>query len=378
MAEWQRWIVKTQAWGKVIMQMLGTTLSLGDCGWAFIALWRVFTSFLLLILDYAEPTALALVCMTLVGCVTDPGKQLEQATMAHKQRQLPQKAFAVGYAPNGLWVAGWSYNSPTIESAKQTALRNCEEQAAWRGASVTCRVIYENDSFISQALESSSAPPPQPSRIASRPQPPTTQPAGSTGTGTFITADGLVLTANHVVRGASSIEVLTRDGRTLPARILSSSQSLDLAVLSTNAHTIAYFSVRLSKPTTGERVFTVGFPVPGVLGQEPKVSEGIVSAVSGFRDDAGFMQISIPIQPGSSGGPVLTEDGRLVGVITSTAAIAPFLQQTGTIPQNVNWAVHSSLAVTLLGKESENQPATTRKVAIDRALAAAVLIVAKK
>jgi S1-C subfamily serine protease len=111
-----------------------------------------------------------------------------------------------------------------------------------------------------------------------------------------------------------------------------------------------------------------------LLGQEPKVADGIINALSGIRDDAGFMQISIPIQPGNSGGPVVTEDGLLVGIVSSTASIAPFFERTGTIPQNVNWAVHSSLAVALLGLEGQKPLVRTRAQAIADTVKASVLI----
>ncbi len=211
----------------------------------------------------------------------------------------------------------------------------------------------------------------------SRAQPASTPKTASTGSGAFVSAEGLVLTAEHVVRGGKSIEVVTQDGRHVNARVQSSSRVLDLAILATDLTPPAFLPVRLEKPTPGARVFTVGFPVPGVLGQEPKVSDGVVSANTGIRDDASFMQISIPIQPGNSGGPVVTEQGALVGVVSSSAAISPFIERTGTLPQNVNWAVHSSLAVILLGHEGP-QPATrTRDQAITNTMRASVLIVVR-
>lgn len=304
------------------------------------------------------------------GCATF-GLQLEQQTNAHKLRAAP-KAFAVGYYPNGTWVAGWSYSQPSLEKAKEVALRGCEEQGAKRGAPITCRILYENDTFVSQTTSTAAPQTPRPPATA---QPaPQAGPIAGTGSGVFISADGTVLTAEHVIHGATNIEILTQDGRRLQARVTSASRSLDLAVLFTGAPADAFLPVRLSRPTPGARIFTVGYPLPGVLGQEPKVSDGIINAVSGIRDDAGFMQISIPIQPGNSGGPVVTEDGSLVGVVTSSAAIAPFLERTGTIPQNVNWAVHSSLAVTLLGAEGAKVPGKTRKQSISHTIRASVLV----
>lgn len=317
-------------------------------------------------------TILLLGIVAITGC-TSVGVQLEQKITAYK-RQPSQKAFAVGYYPNGFWVAGWNWGQLSLEIAKEEALRGCEEKAAMQGAPISCRIIYENDVFIAPATIADAEPKPDPADPRSRPP----ANAGSgTGSGVFISADGLILTAEHVIRGATNIEVLTQDGRRLSARVKSASRSLDLAVLATTANSTAFVPVCLTKPTTGARVFTVGFPLPGVLGQEPKVSDGIINAASGITDDAGFMQISIPIQPGNSGGPVVTEDGFLVGIVTSSAAIAPFLERTGTIPQNVNWAAHSSLAVTLLGKEGVSMPPRSRDESIAYTIRAAVLVIAQ-
>lgn len=211
----------------------------------------------------------------------------------------------------------------------------------------------------------------------SRAQPNSAPRTTTTGSGAFVSQDGLVLTAEHVIRGGKTIEVVTYDGRRVSARVKSSSRGLDLAVLVTDLAPPAFLPVRLVKPTLGARVFTIGYPLPGVLGQEPKVSDGVINANTGISDDASFMQISIPVQPGNSGGPVVTEQGILVGVVSSSAAVAPFIERTGTLPQNVNWAVHTSLAVTLLGREGP-QPATrTRDEAIADALRASVLIVVR-
>jgi len=316
-------------------------------------------------------TCLIICSALLSGCGT-LGAQLD----TYKLGREP-KAFAVGYLPNGNWVAGWAYAAPSVDRAKEIALKYCEEQVARRGASSACRVMYENNAFVppSTAQAGSQTPPTDsksPPRTSQQPSP-----TVSTGSGVFISADGFVLTAEHVVRNAASIEVLTQDGRRLEARVASASRSLDLAVLSTGARVEAFLPVRMARPTPGARVFTVGFPVPGVLGQEPKVADGIVNAASGIRDDAGFMQISIPIQPGNSGGPVVTEDGTLVGVVSSSAAIAPFLERTGTIPQNVNWATHSSLAITLVGREGPATLLRAREESIAHTIRAAALIVAQ-
>jgi S1-C subfamily serine protease len=126
---------------------------------------------------------------------------------------------------------------------------------------------------------------------------------------------------------------------------------------------------------TGDRVFTIGFPVSSVLGPEPKYTEGVVSSLSGVGGASSFLQISVPIQPGNSGGPLVNERGEVVGIITSTAAILPFLEESGTLPQNVNWAVKSDYLRLLVElPETEEQKYVDREQLITHVKKAVVFI----
>jgi S1-C subfamily serine protease len=114
----------------------------------------------------------------------------------------------------------------------------------------------------------------------------------------------------------------------------------------------------------GEPIFTVGFPATNLLGEEPKFTDGSASSLSGPGGDAIFFQMTVPIQPGNSGGPVINDAGLVVGVVTSTAAIRPFLSATGTLPQNINWAVKSEYALPLFDQPPQLPRASNRQEAI--------------
>ena len=115
---------------------------------------------------------------------------------------------------------------------------------------------------------------------------------------------------------------------------------LDIAVLKVDTDTSPHWIVPTATPAhSGQQVYTVGFPAVQMLGQEPKVSTGIVNALSGIGGEEALMQVSAPISTGSSGGPVFTEKGKLTGIMLSTAEAKPFFEATGHLPQNVNWAI---------------------------------------
>ena len=113
-------------------------------------------------------------------------------------------------------------------------------------------------------------------------------------------------------------------------------------------------------------VFTYGFPVAQILGTEPKFTEGAISALSGVRGDSTYMQISTPIQPGNSGGPLVNDRGEVVGIIAATAAVEAFFKASGSFPQNINWAVKSEFAASMFDQPAARQQTSDRAHAIER------------
>lgn len=193
-------------------------------------------------------------------------------------------------------------------------------------------------------------------------------PSKVTGSCFVVTPDGKIMTNAHVVSDAKSVSVRLNDGREMAGRTIALSRSTDLALLDVDAGDLDYIS--LSKPrsaTIGMDVFTVGYPVTAILGEELKFTDGVISSLSGLGDEAGFMQITVPLQPGNSGGPLVNNLGEVVGIATSTAAISSFFRATGTIPQNVNWAVKSEYAHLMFDQPVTLEPTSGREDAIQRA-----------
>jgi len=198
----------------------------------------------------------------------------------------------------------------------------------------------------------------------------------STGTGFAVSANGHIITAFHVVDGATAIAVQCGN-QSAPASVVAHSPLLDVALIRAEFGSPTS-PVPFAKGGTialGARVFTVGFPATNVLGADPKYTEGTVSGLSGPGGDRSFLQVSVPIQPGNSGGALFDEKGAVVGVVLATASVPSFLKSVGTLPQNINWAVRGSLAKALADDLPEATVAVTREQAIKRATDAACLIV---
>ena len=115
-----------------------------------------------------------------------------------------------------------------------------------------------------------------------------------------------------------------------------------------------------SKIKLGQTVLAIGFPTPSIQGVTPKVTMGVISSESGYRGDVRHYQIDAAVQPGNSGGPLVNAEGEVVGIITATAAIELFLRTTGTLPQNVNWAVKGEYAQLLFDKPDKRPVAKNR------------------
>ncbi|HYZ31808.1 MAG TPA: serine protease [Crenalkalicoccus sp.] len=180
--------------------------------------------------------------------------------------------------------------------------------------------------------------------------------AVSSGTG-FIVARSQILTNHHVVEGCAEMRVKTASGAELPGTVAATDEQRDLALLTVHGDPGPPLSFR-SGPAVrrGEGVVTYGFPLAGLLSSGPTLTTGDVSALSGLRDNPRQYQISAPVQPGNSGGPLLDYAGNVAGVVVSKLNAQRIAQNTGDIPQNVNFAVKAEEAVEFLRRNGV-QPA---------------------
>jgi Trypsin-like peptidase domain len=165
------------------------------------------------------------------------------------------------------------------------------------------------------------------------------------GSGIVISSNGYVLTNEHVIRRCREVVVSDKT----KAMVFRTDPVQDLAILkaSVPGGSVAVFrDGRGIRP--GDEVFVVGYPLLGLLASDPIVTSGIVSALAGPKDDTTLLQITAPIQPGNSGAPVLDKSGHVVGLAVGSLDSVKWLGVTGTLPQNVNFAINARTILTFL------------------------------
>jgi S1-C subfamily serine protease len=172
------------------------------------------------------------------------------------------------------------------------------------------------------------------------------------GTGFFITSDGYMLTCFHVVTNAARIVVGTKRG-VLPAQMVQSDEDNDIALLKVEGNFTALPLAASNSVNLGESVFTIGFPNPGVQGMQVKVTRGEISSLAGAQDDPTEYQVSVPVQPGNSGGALVDEYGNVTGIVVARLSDQAALATSGMLAQEVNYAIKGFYANGLLQQTSD-------------------------
>ena len=180
----------------------------------------------------------------------------------------------------------------------------------------------------------------------------------STGTGFAISSKGYIVTNYHVIEDASSIKVRGINNNfssSYNASVIASDKNSDLAILKindskfTSLGTIPY-TISTKTSDVGSSVYVLGYPLLSTMGQEVKVTNGIISSKSGYNGDISSYQISAPIQPGNSGGPLFDNKGNIIGIINAKHKLA----------DNASYAIKSNYLLNLI--ESIDQPPVLQNI----------------
>lgn len=189
-------------------------------------------------------------------------------------------------------------------------------------------------------------PSPEPGASAAGGNAADASPAAS-GTGFFITNDGFLVTNNHVVKNAAHIYLVTAAGR-VAATVVKTDAQHDLALLKAEGRFKPLPVIPSGTVLLGATVATVGYPNVRLQGQSPKLAKGEIAALAGANDDPRYFQISVPLQPGNSGGALVDARGNVVGIVSAKLDANAALLTSGALPENVNYAVKSSFLLNFL------------------------------
>ena len=187
----------------------------------------------------------------------------------------------------------------------------------------------------------------------------------ATGTGFFITDDGYLISNYHVVKGATKVRLVTGAGL-IAATVVKVDVANDRTLLKAGGR-FAPLPIAASRTVKlGGTVATVGFPNIGMQGFSPKLAKGEIASLSGSQDDPRYFQISVPVQPGNSGGALVDAHGNVVGIVAAKLSARAALDATGALPENVNYAVKSSLLLSFLESVPDVASKLKEPVTVDR------------
>lgn len=198
------------------------------------------------------------------------------------------------------------------------------------------------------------------------------------GSGSLVSPNGYVLTANHLLEPTDTVKVFWQKTlfKAKPVLRLPSSDVL-LLRLETTATDLPFLELDQSSPTFGERLFGFGFPAPLLLGFYPKYHETTVSSHKGLGGEESSFQVALDSGLGSSGMSLVNSRNKIVGVVSSMLHSSPFLKE---IPSNISFAANISSIYQKLKAQlpvlKPSHSATTKKALVKSALSATVLVLA--
>lgn len=200
---------------------------------------------------------------------------------------------------------------------------------------------------------------------------PTLSTGKSSGTGFFVGSNGYIITNNHVVEGARNIKVTKVNGdsyKKYNAKVEVSDKQNDLAIIKITDPSFSSigslpYTFKFMAANVGEDCFVLGYPLVSTMGTDIKLTNGVISSRTGFNGSVSEYQMSAPVQPGNSGGPLFDKNGNIIGVVCAKhtgaenagyAVKASYIRNlVELLPQNINFPQTNQLAGKTLPKQVE-------------------------
>jgi S1-C subfamily serine protease len=267
------------------------------------------------------------------------------------QQALQQLGFLSAGLVDGVYARGTRGAIAAWQSARGRAvtgfLGDADARALVREISAGSQTVAQGPQQSQNGFSGAGkAPEPGPPQLASREEPkssvaePKAQIAG-TGTAFAISKTGDFLTNYHVVKGCASVRLGNAGVRT-DGLVIANDERNDLAVVRAQISGVPLLHFREGKPIRpADPIVVLGFPYAGLLATTAQVTTGAISALAGVRDDTRYFQLTAPVQPGNSGGPLLDLSGNVVGIVTARINALAVAEATGTLPENINFAIKS-------------------------------------
>ena len=199
--------------------------------------------------------------------------------------------------------------------------------------------------------------------------------ASGSGSGYAISSNGYIITNHHVTNGATSIKVRGVNGDfsiSYTAKIVIEDKNNDLSIIKiddskfTSLGTIPYIIANRTSDV-GSSIFVLGYPLRATMGDEVKLTNGIISSKSGFQGDVTSYQITAAVQPGNSGGPLFDNNGNIIGIVNAKHTAA----------ENASYAIKSSYLMNLIDIMTEPIKLQTVSMVVGKPLTEQVKILKK-
>ena len=166
--------------------------------------------------------------------------------------------------------------------------------------------------------------------------------SASSGTGFFISSEGHIVSNNHVIDACHTVNI-NYLGDIKPAKVISRDRANDLALLQADIDPKDIFVISNDDAMLLEEIYVAGYPFGKSVSSSIKVTKGVVSSLSGLGDNFSNIQIDAALQPGNSGGPIINNEGNVIGVAVAKLDFKQAIKTYGAIPENINFGVKSSV-----------------------------------